>query len=485
LQIPNENVSSYGSINSAGTPFPGTSGKNAFTATTTPAMFTWTGLQTIFKPLTEIKEAADKTISFRFMDEPVEPVTNLQTEVTGGNVKLSWTAANHAEALGYKIYRNGALQYTVNNPLTTTFTQPNVPNGTYEYGVSVFYESSESATVTKRLTVSGSSNSYYLPVRNLQGNATLDKTSLSWEAPLREEWMTIAREPFAVYSYTNSFTFFAGTLWGPKHLKGLDGCKVTQIQFYLCETSATATHTIQIWEKDNAGTPQLMRNQLYTGRRIRGSKNVTLDSPLVIDASKEYFIGVEIHTQGGENCLVVDDNPIVSERNWMCIENEWLTMEEIRIEGNFCMAFYLSSGNSSSTQYIIYRDGTAISETTTTAFEDNNLTPEKTYSYCVSAVYGDNMISEGACIELITNFTTGVNTVNASVSKVYPNPVKSGRDFYVQTETPDTIIQIFSLSGTLLKQQQATGLITKMNVAFPAGIYILSTGKEKIKIVIQ
>lgn len=66
--IPNGSPASYGVINSSGTPFPGTSNKHSFTAQTTPAMFTWSDSQTIAKPITDITEAADRTVSFKFMD---------------------------------------------------------------------------------------------------------------------------------------------------------------------------------------------------------------------------------------------------------------------------------------------------------------------------------------------------------------------------------------------------------------------------------
>ncbi|MDR0437379.1 MAG: M6 family metalloprotease domain-containing protein [Bacteroidales bacterium] len=62
--IPTNTPSSYGSINSAGCPFPGTSGKTEFTGTSIPRAFTWTSLASLGNLVTNIKENADKTVSF-------------------------------------------------------------------------------------------------------------------------------------------------------------------------------------------------------------------------------------------------------------------------------------------------------------------------------------------------------------------------------------------------------------------------------------
>ena len=417
--IPAGTVVSYGSINSGGTPFPGTGNKTAFTATTTPSMFTWAGLEPIAKPLTAITESG-KNISFRFLDGPAVPVTNLQGNEIDGNVTLTWTAPDHAEVLGYKIYRDGALQFTINNKTTTTYTQIGVANGTYVYGVSAFYEVSESAPVTTSLTVSSGSSTYRLPVSNLQGKITLDKASLNWTAPFNSGWMTIAGSINTAYRFNETFTFFAGTSWEPDHLKGLDGYELTQIQFYLYETTSGVSYKVQIYEVDNMGNPVKVREQAYTGTMTAGMKNVTVSPSLTIDSSKEYRIGVEIHTVGGY-CFAVDSDPIVPGRNWICEEDDWFLMEDAGFENNFITSVYLSSGNPSPsspniimldsrslkiapalTKYIIYRDGEAIDQTTATSYEDNGLTVGESYAYCVSAVYSDGKASESVCTELVS-----------------------------------------------------------------------------------
>ena len=460
FQIPTGTVASYGSVNSSGTPFPGSSGKQAFSANTTPAMFTWTGLQTVAKPITEITEAANRTVSFKFMDGPSDPVVNLQSSENAGNVTLTWNTPANGEAKGYKIYRNGLLQYTINNKTTTTYTQISVTNDTYVYGVSAFYETTESAQATKNVTVTTGPETYHLPVANLKGISSFDRIHLSWERPFNEGWMSIAGTGLGAYTFGEEFMFFAGTLWGPDQLKGMNDYEVTQLQFYLNETTPGVAYRVQIWEVNNVGTPVLVCDQAYTQTPnfVEGIKTVSLNSPVKINASKEYIVGVEIHTMGGY-CLYVGDNPMDPGRNWIYKNGGWFPMETTGVAYNFYTSIYLCSGNPSAsspnivlesrtknattientgtfggsvltwsgkssslnagnltlidggpelaapelTKYIIYRNGVEIDQTTGPSFEDSGLTYGTNYSYCVLALYSDNNASEGFYLDIATD----------------------------------------------------------------------------------
>jgi len=49
---------------------------------------------------------------------------------------------------GYKVYRNGALLTTISDPTNTTYSDLDLANGTYTYGVSALYPSGESVPAT-------------------------------------------------------------------------------------------------------------------------------------------------------------------------------------------------------------------------------------------------------------------------------------------------------------------------------------------------
>jgi len=100
---PSSTVASYGTINSGGCPFPGTSGKTSFTDSTTPSAKAWSGSNNL-KPITDITES-NGTISFSFMkNQAVAPSPlNLTGKVTGSNLVLSWNKPTNMPVLSDSI----------------------------------------------------------------------------------------------------------------------------------------------------------------------------------------------------------------------------------------------------------------------------------------------------------------------------------------------------------------------------------------------
>ncbi|GAP71359.1 M6 family metalloprotease domain protein [Candidatus Symbiothrix dinenymphae] len=93
MAVPNTTPASYGDINSAGAPFPGTSGNTNFTSWSTPRAFSWTGMADINKPITAIEESADGKISFVFMDLWANnPDEKLKVTGLGSNIQVKWDA---------------------------------------------------------------------------------------------------------------------------------------------------------------------------------------------------------------------------------------------------------------------------------------------------------------------------------------------------------------------------------------------------------
>jgi len=96
--IPNNTPSSYGTINSLGCPFSGTSEKTFFTDYSTPKAFTWSGLGGIGKPIKYIFENTNNTISFgvfcqsvNFANQTVsinQIITNICGDINVQDVKV-------------------------------------------------------------------------------------------------------------------------------------------------------------------------------------------------------------------------------------------------------------------------------------------------------------------------------------------------------------------------------------------------------------
>jgi M6 family metalloprotease-like protein len=459
--IPNATSSSYGAVNSAGAPFPGTSGKTSFTGKTTPAMFTWTGNQPVAWPVTEITEASGGTISFKFLDGPTDPITNLQANVSGNDVQLTWTPPARSDIQGYRIFRDGVLVYTTNNASTVSYTQLGVLKGNYEYCVSVTYEATESPKTCLPVAVTSGSDTFYLPVSGLQATAGINEVSLNWTAPFTGGWTGIAGDYAGAYTFGEPWDFFAGTLWNPSDLNGLDGYQISKVKFVPIETiTSGATYAVVVYEVPASGAPQLVYTQPVTGTLdYSGVYNeVTLNTPLTIDASKGVIVGMQVHTVGG-SCLPISQGDAYPGRNIFYDVDGWYALEDIGVGlgENYCLQVYLegtagspvlpnpnipantsflkksghsrqliageripnvgfSQAPSAVATYNIYRDGVKVGTSITTSYTDAGLSLSTTYAYCVTVEYTDGGLSEGVCIETrtdtpykpVTNLTASV-----------------------------------------------------------------------------
>lgn len=156
---PSSTAASYGSINSGGCPFPGTSTKTSFTDATTPNMKSWAGANTA-KPITAIVENTDKTITFTFMGGVVNPTAPAAT--TSAASAVSTTSAT----------LNGSV--TANNATTTV---------TFEYGTTTSYGTSVNASpasvtgvsataVSAALTGLANNTTYYYRVKAVNSVGT-------------------------------------------------------------------------------------------------------------------------------------------------------------------------------------------------------------------------------------------------------------------------------------------------------------------------
>jgi hypothetical protein len=87
------------------------------------------------------------------------------------DVVLTWQAPNHfgRGLFGYRIYRNGVSLTTVSNASTLTYTDSNLPNGTYSYYLTAIYNnplsfSTASNTVEVQVTQSTGNQDHVLPI---------------------------------------------------------------------------------------------------------------------------------------------------------------------------------------------------------------------------------------------------------------------------------------------------------------------------------
>ena len=104
--------SSYGVINGAGLPFPGTGNKSSFTDFTTPNALSWSSAKTN-APITNITEdITNKTVSFTapvIPEKPLAPAANLATNILQSTVFANWDLSATATSYHMDMSTNQAF----------------------------------------------------------------------------------------------------------------------------------------------------------------------------------------------------------------------------------------------------------------------------------------------------------------------------------------------------------------------------------------
>jgi M6 family metalloprotease-like protein len=162
-QMPTETPSSYGNINSAGCPFPGTSNKTSFTDETTPAMKSWTNNNT-GKPITNITHS-NKLISFDFMGGGTGSTYTI-TATTGEHGTITPTGVITVFAGGSRTYSIIPDEhYAIATVLINGTNDPTaVTTGTYNFSNVNFNQTIE-ATFTPKTHIATLNADNYSPIQ--------------------------------------------------------------------------------------------------------------------------------------------------------------------------------------------------------------------------------------------------------------------------------------------------------------------------------
>jgi len=491
---PNVTPASYGNINSAGCPFPGTSNKSSFTDYTIPSATSWKGANTL-KPVTEIQEQ-NGTISFNFMKPNVDPVTNLKVNPLGSSVQLTWLKPAGGDVTGYNIYRNNALIINLTGIDNTSFTQYNVASGSYTYCVTACYADKESTQVCKDSVINSTINGSSPVVQNLTAQSINNNKDiqLKWQSPFVSDWVTHVNTispgslPFLYYKGVNQFT--TASRFTTDDLQNFGGSSLTKVRFAIYNTQCK--YTIQVWSTSvgvDPGTSDPIATKTVSNP-TKGIIDVTLDKPVPLVNNEELWIGIQYtldpmtYVAGYES-----DEPSISYRNWVYTDDWYYVAEDDSI--NWFISGYLQydnsllgapantwlrSSNATATNYVIYRDDNKqLKETTDTQYVDPQ-PPSGSHIYRVSIKYDNGSESEQACVEAGSDIITSLDEVNNPEGEInlFPNPVNRGENLTIHCDMgAKSTLSFYSISGQLIQQEQITGPVFQKRMDFDPGVYLL------------
>ena len=106
---------------------------------------------------------------------------------------------------------------------------------------------------------------------------------------------------------TGGGVFSVASHWDPDMIADYDGQYITMIRFFPYDNAITTAFTLKVWQGPNAGT--LLYEEALSGLVIGAWNDITLATPVMVDASQELWFGYTCDQPDGENPAGFDAGP--------------------------------------------------------------------------------------------------------------------------------------------------------------------------------
>ncbi|HRX97550.1 MAG TPA: carboxypeptidase regulatory-like domain-containing protein, partial [Bacteroidales bacterium] len=150
------------------------------------------------------------------------------------------------------------------------------------------------------------------PPTNLIGGVQGDDVLLVWNPPdtTGYNWLHWDNEEnYDAVGLTSGGTFEIASRWEPSDLQPYDGYYLTKINFYLEEQPISVK--LRVWTGENFSN--LVVDQVVSSYFVQSWQTVTLDNPVLIDASEELCFGIEYNHEIGYLVAGIDGGPAIQE----------------------------------------------------------------------------------------------------------------------------------------------------------------------------
>lgn len=243
----------------------------------------------------------------------------------------------------------------------------------------------------------------------------------------------------------------------------------------------------------HSGT-QIVNQEIPTSILERETWNtVYLNTPVLVDATEELWIGFIVYTTGNNGFVVRATNTCVEHKGSLY----WSESGYVDGTGNYTWFDYCDYGDfpikggleqisANLVRYDVYRDDEPIGSTTNTDFIDEN-PPLTSCEYAVYAVW-DNDCSQNATVAMPS--VVSVPTIDATnTMTLYPNPATN--ILFVQlsdciSESSNVEIQLFDMYGKLLQVVPVTEETTQFDLnTCASGLYFVKAVADGQTVAVQ
>ncbi|MGC9362207.1 MAG: choice-of-anchor J domain-containing protein, partial [Candidatus Syntrophosphaera sp.] len=266
------------------------------------------------------------TVSIDVWVEQLNPPTDLAATVDGNDVHLTWSPPLPSRALlGYKVYRNGDLIATIDDPDSLAYDDIGLTSGFYSYGVSAVYTSGESVQAGPVLA---DVDPVILPPANLTATVVDRDITLDWENP-EGDWITWCNMNLGNSVGTGAaIVFDVAHRWTQDDLAPYAGRSISRIEFVPVYSSCV--YTVKIWtggSATDAGT--LVHSQVVSNPVMNDWNTVILTAHIPIPTTGDLYYGYEVDTSGGYPAGCDDGPPIEGKGNMMYFQGSWQTLTQV------------------------------------------------------------------------------------------------------------------------------------------------------------
>ncbi len=273
--------------------------------------------------------------------------------------------------------------------------------------------------------------------------------------------------------------FDVAARWIPGQLDGYDGQLLDYFAFFPAESQAT--YRVRVWT--GTGPDTLVIDQPVDYPLIGMWNYVSLDNPIVLDASRDLWLGYHISTPSGYPAGVDDGPAVDGYGNMIFWDSTWTTLLEISEDLNYnwnISGHFNLNPFGDNLYFNVYRETNLggyelYARAYQASYRDSSILLSDYYCYQVTVVYAE----EGdTCESPPTNYACETVMLGSEQFedefdiRIYPNPASS----ILNVESPEEIseIRIFDLMGKCVLKMEIGNSEFGVDVrSFKKGLYFI------------
>lgn len=477
---PDNNASSYGNVNSAAAPFPGSGSIKEFSDRTLPSTHSKDG-RFAYRSISGITDA-DGKVGFTFTREAEPPKpASLKATTASGSVMLSWQKPENAETpVYYTVYRNNTMIGTTSQ---TAYTDEKPEGGKLlTYQVDASYESN--------LISHPSQVKIMVPANRVTGvtaTVTGQDVKIDWTTDNRLMWaandmgkLTQQDVKADVVAYANRFS--------AENLATYVGGKITRMGFLPMQGPSEIAVNLKIYEADAGSTDATLVSERAAKEFANGQlRDLKLTQPVTIKSGKDYWVAVECRATKGVVTVACDKNAVVDGfGNCLITDGRPTTLPDAT--GNFYVSATVTMPADATASdiltnpdedadpafdfwfpkgYAVFWDNGVVARTTGRSALIRNAATG-THIYKVASLFrGDNM--SGSMTGEVSVGTSAINSAGASGSSTAI--MIDGCQGEISVKGFSGKVKVTDLYGNILAHAQCSG---SMSIAMQPGIYVVT-----------